>query len=89
MNDACILRVIYAFCMTTLQIRNVPDDLSRILKSRAAAAGQSLSEYLLAELTRSAERPTIEELTERIKLRGRVETKTSAADILREERDAR
>jgi plasmid stability protein len=75
--------------MTTLQIRNVPEDLSRILKSRAAAAGQSLSEYLLAELKRSAERPTIQELTERIRLRGPVEIKTSAADILREERDAR
>jgi plasmid stability protein len=75
--------------MTTLQIRNVPEDVSRILKSRAAKSGQSLSEYALALLKRDVQRPTVEELTERIKLRGGVETKTSAADILREERDAR
>jgi antitoxin FitA len=75
--------------MTTLQIRNVPDEISRRLKTRAANKGQSLSEYLLAELTRIAERPTIEELTERIRLREPVETGTAAADIIRAERDAR
>ena len=57
----------YAKCMTTLQIRNVPEEISRTLKARAAKKGQSLSEYALAELTRIAERPTIEELTERIR----------------------
>ena len=54
------------FCMASLQIREVPEDVHRILKSRAAAAGQSLSEYALAELRKSAERPTIAELTARI-----------------------
>jgi antitoxin FitA len=76
-------------CMTTLQIRNVPEEVSRTLKARAAKKGQSLSEYALAELTRIAERPTIEELTERIRMREAVETGTAAADILRAERDAR
>ena len=75
--------------MTTLQIRNVPDEISRRLKTRAAKKGQSLSEYVLAELTRIAERPTIEELTERIRLREPVETGTAAAEIIRAERDAR
>ena len=79
----------YAMCMTTLQIRNVPEEISRTLKARAAKKGQSLSEYALAELTRIAERPTIEELTERIRMREPVETGTAAADILRAERDAR
>jgi plasmid stability protein len=79
----------YPDCMTTLQIRNVPEDVSRVLKSRAARSGQSLSEYALSLLMRDAKRPTIEELTERIKLRGSVEPKTPAADILREERDGR
>ena len=42
-----------------IQIRNVPDALHRRLKARAAEAGMSLSDYLLAELRRSAERPTL------------------------------
>ena len=75
--------------MTTLQIRNVPEDVSRILKSRAAKSGQSLSEYALALLKRDALTPTIEELNNRIEARGRVEIGTAAADILRTERDAR
>jgi plasmid stability protein len=85
----CVAHVTYALCMTTLQIRNVPDEISRTLKTRAAKKGQSLSEYLLAEVTRIAERPTIEELTERIRLREPVETGTTAAEIIRAERDAR
>ncbi len=52
--------------MPTMQIRKVPEETSRALKVRAAAAGQSLSDYLLAELTKVAERPTLQELTERI-----------------------
>ena len=78
-------------CMSTLQIRNVPEDVKRVLKSRAAAAGQSLSEYALSELRRSAERPTFAELTERIRSRGAPmqPLMPSAADILRAERDAR
>jgi plasmid stability protein len=75
--------------MTTLQIRNVPDDVSRILKSRAAQAGQSLSEYALGLLKRAALTPTIEELTKRIEARGRIDIGTAAADILRKEREAR
>ena len=51
--------------------------------------GQSLSEYTLAQLRRLTEQPTPEELWERIKMRGSVESATSAADILRAERDAR
>jgi antitoxin FitA len=75
--------------MTTLQIRNVPEEVSRILKSRAAQSGQSLSEYALSLLKRAALTPTIEEMTKRIEARGRVDIGTAAADIIREERDAR
>jgi antitoxin FitA len=75
--------------MTTLQIRNVPEGVSRVLKSRAAKSGQSLSEYALGLLKRDALTPTFEELSQRIEARGRVEIGTAAADILREERDAR
>jgi antitoxin FitA len=53
--------VLYADCMKTLQIRNMPDDVHRRLKARAANEGRSLSEYALSELRRSLERPTWDE----------------------------
>jgi plasmid stability protein len=72
--------------MPSLQVRNVPDDALQKLKERAAAAGQSLSEYSLALLLRSLERPTRAELWARIKSREPVDLPISAADIIREER---
>ena len=45
-----------------IQIRNVPDDIHRELKVRAARAGMSLSDFLNAELARLAERRPLEEL---------------------------
>ena len=70
-----------------VQIRNVPDALHRQLKSRAALAGMSLSEYLLAEVRQVAARPTLDEV--RARLRGRSETTLdlSPADAVRMERD--
>jgi plasmid stability protein len=67
-----------------IQIRNVPEDLHRRLKARAAMAGMSLSDYLLKEIRAVAERPTMEEMRERLARRSRVETSESAADIIRE-----
>ena len=52
--------------MASLQIRNVPEDVHRELKKRAAAMGMSLSEYALSELVRSTPQPTMEELVARI-----------------------
>lgn len=76
--------------MKMLQIRNVPDELHRRLKSRAALEGTSLSEYALAELRRSLERPTRAELLERVRARATTEADGgSAADAVRDERDAR
>ena len=69
---------------TMIQIRNVPEDLHRRLKARAAMAGMSLSDYLLKEIRAVAERPTMEEMRERLARRSRVETSESAADIIRE-----
>ena len=51
---------------TMIQIRNVPEGLHRRLKARAAMAGMSLSDYLLDEIRRVAERPTVEELRARL-----------------------
>ena len=70
-----------------IQIRNVPDPLHRKLKARAAGAGQTLSDYLLAEIGRMVARPTREEMLVRIHSRKRVKLKTSAAVVIREERD--
>lgn len=79
----------YANCMTMLQIRNVPEDVHRRLKSRAAIAGMSLSEYALAELRRAAERPTRQEVLERIAARRRGDVLPSAAAAVRAERERR
>jgi plasmid stability protein len=75
--------------MKTLQVRNVPDDVHRTLKVRAAQQGRSLSDYLLEELQRIAEQPTMEEVLARIASREPVELTESAADMIRVERDAR
>jgi len=72
-----------------IQLRNVPDDLHRKLKARAAMAGMSLSDYLLQEIRKSAERPTMDELLERLKRRTPVEVSESPAEILRATRENR
>jgi len=75
--------------MSNLQIRNVPEDLHRKLKARAAHMGISLSEYLLREITELASRPTIEEFIEQLERHPKVHLSSNVADIIREERDAR
>jgi hypothetical protein len=72
-----------------IQVRNVPDNLHRTLKAQAALAGMSLSDFLLAEIRRVAERPTIAELRERLRRRSAVTGDVSAAEAVRRERDAR
>ncbi len=49
----------------TIQIRKVPDQVHRTLRTRAAAAGMSLSDYLLGELARVAERPPLADVLAR------------------------
>jgi plasmid stability protein len=72
-----------------IQLRNVPDDLHRTLKARAALAGLSLSEYLIQEVQRLAQRPTAEEMRDRLSRRSPVTLARPAADMIREERDGR
>jgi antitoxin FitA len=74
--------------MKMIQIRNVPDDVHRTLKVRAAAEGLSLSDFLLREIERSARRPTMEELISRIKAAGSVHPPIDSAALIREIRDA-
>ncbi len=73
--------------MGLIQIRDVPDDVHRTLKARAAAEGTSLSNYVLREVTRVARRPTPEELSERIRTRGPLGISTE--DILAAREDGR
>jgi plasmid stability protein len=70
-----------------IQIRNVPDALHRRLKSRAALAGMSLSDYLLSEIREVAERPTIEELRARLERRSSIAPSLAPAEAVRAERD--
>lgn len=72
-----------------VQLRHVPDDLHRQLKARAALAGLSLSDYLLQEVRRVAERPTIAELRSRLAQRTSVHPRVSPAKAVRTERDHR
>lgn len=70
-----------------IQIRNVPDALHRRLKSRAALAGMSLSDYLLDEIRQVAERPTVDELRARLERRPEMNPSMSPVQAIRAERD--
>jgi plasmid stability protein len=72
-----------------IQVRNVPEALHATLKARAALAGQSLSDYLLAELRRVALRPTPAELRQRLLTRSPIQPRQSPASCLRAERKRR
>jgi hypothetical protein len=74
--------------MANVQVRGVPEDVHRRLKSQAALSGQSLNEFLLARMSDIARLPTVPELAERIRERAAYTGPSSAATI-REERDAR
>jgi plasmid stability protein len=76
--------------MATIQVKNVSDEAHARLRQRAAAAGQSLQEYMLAWIERAAARPTLDEVLDRVSHRsgGRL----SASDVvgqLRGEREHR
>jgi plasmid stability protein len=70
-----------------IQIRNVPDELHRRIKSRAALSGMSLSDFLLDEIRRIAERPTLDELRARLARYEEVIPTIAPAEAVRAERD--
>ncbi len=72
-----------------IQIRNVPAKVHRILKARAALAGKSLSDYLLDDLKRAVEKPSMEEWLANLRKREPVELPVSAVELLRESREER
>lgn len=76
--------------MPSIQVKDVPDEVHATLRRRAAAAGQSLQEYLLDRLTEDAGTPTLDEVLDRAGSRagGRAPL-TAAAKAVRADRDAR
>jgi len=74
---------------TMIQIRDVPDRIHTTLKVRAAREGMSLSDYIKRELEHVAERPTMREWLELTRQAEPIPAKRSAAQIVRELRDAR
>lgn len=78
--------------MGTIQIKNLPDEVVRTLKVRAASKGQSLQQYMVAHLTEETEKPTLEELFARIEREDKDVSRFSAEDsleIIQEQRAAR
>jgi plasmid stability protein len=71
-----------------IQVRNVPDEVHRTLKMRAAAAGMSLSDYIKRDLVQAASGPSMEEIDARVRARGtsrvRAQTIVSALREVRE-----
>lgn len=74
--------------MPNVQVRGVPDDVHRRLKSQAALSGQSLNDFLLARMGEIARLPTVPELAARIREREPY-TGPSSARVVRAERERR
>ena len=71
-----------------IQIRSVPDAVHWKIKARAAHAGMSLSDYLLADIERIAALPTRDEMLVRLHARTRVKLRTPASQVIRAERES-
>jgi hypothetical protein len=79
--------------MTLIQIRDVPESVRDELARKATAAGQSMQAYLLAELSKLAERPSMAEIVRRAQARARATGSTVTMDdavaVVRDARDHR
>ena len=74
--------------MKMIQIRNVPDELHRSLKERAAREGTTMSDLILSELPRLAHKPSAEQLLDRVARRSPVPG-APAAELIAAERSER
>jgi antitoxin FitA len=73
----------YSDDVPSMTIRDVPEETRDVLAGRAARAGQSLQEYVKAQLIALARKPSQDELWSRV--RSRVQTTATrlpAAEIL-------
>lgn len=74
---------------TMIQIRNVPEEMHRRIKARAALAGMSMSELILQELEKLLQRPTREDLLDRLARLPEVDLDPAPAEVLHAERESR
>jgi plasmid stability protein len=74
---------------TMVQVRNVPVDLHRRLKARAAIEGMTMSDFIRRELAKVLEHPPRHEVLDRLRARSPRRLKRRPADVLRSEREAR
>jgi plasmid stability protein len=74
---------------TMVQIRNVPSEFHRRLKARAAIEGMSMSDYVMRELRKALERPTRQEILERLQAQPVRNLRRKPADVIRAERASR
>lgn len=74
---------------TMIQIRNVPEEIHREAKARAAREGMTLSDFALRALREAVTRPTLAEISARIRLLEPVEDAPPAAELVKAERDER
>lgn len=71
-----------------VQVRNVPVEFHRRLKARAAVEGMSMSDYILREVGKALDRPTRQEVLERLRSGTVRQLRRRAAEVIRAERDA-
>ncbi|HEY3833540.1 MAG TPA: hypothetical protein VGO03_14675 [Acidimicrobiia bacterium] len=76
--------------MPSVQIKDVPEETHAVLRLRAAAAHQSLQEYLRSRLIEEAKRPTLDEILDRAEARSGGSLRLAqAAKTVREDRARR
>lgn len=85
--DMSTARISVEHMSKMIQVRNVPDEMHRALKARAAAEGMSLSDYIKRELGHVTGRSKLREIAERNRRRGPsgLSTKT-IVEVIRESR---
>jgi hypothetical protein len=72
--------------MPNVLVRDIPEGVHAALQRRAEQRGQSLQQYLVGELTRLVDRPTVAEVFDRIERRrgGQVGFAQAARDLSEE-----
>jgi plasmid stability protein len=78
----------YGAAMTSITVRNIPDDVRDELAARAARAGRSLQEHLRAELIELARKPTVDEVLARARARVNAIGTQLPAELILSYRDA-
>ena len=83
----------YNSAMATIKVRNIPEDVHRVYRMRAAEAGQSLQEYIRSQLVEFAGFSTPAEIVAEVRREIALEgpegfAATSSAEIIRRDRES-